>query len=51
MSVHDIISYSTLNFPFEPGKCEKEAKKVQTFEYRENKKSFLDEIKSIFYHF
>ena len=25
--------------------------KVQNFEYRENKKSFLDEIKSIFHSF
>ena len=28
--------------------CGKEGKKLQTFEYLENKKSILDEIKNIF---
>ena len=31
--------------PFEYGKCGKEGKKLQRFEYLENKKSFLDEMK------
>ena len=30
---------------------EKEGKKLQKLEYLENKKSFLDEIKSIFHNF
>ena len=30
--------------PFESGKCGKEGKKVQKFEYLENKRNFLDEI-------
>ena len=34
---------------FEYGKCGKEGKKLQIFEYLENKKSFFDEIKNIFY--
>ena len=34
--------------PFESGKCGKEGKKLQKFEYLENEKSFLDEIKHIF---
>ena len=37
--------------PFESGKCEKEGKKIQKFEYLENQKSFLDEIKNIFHSF
>ena len=32
-------------FPFWTGKCGKEGKKLEKFEYLENKKSFLDEIK------
>ena len=36
---------------FESGKCGKEVKKKQKFEYLENKKSFLDEIKNIFHSF
>ena len=46
--IHDILSYSTFICPFGSGKCRKEAKKVQTFEYLENKKRFLDRIKSFF---
>ena len=46
-SVHGIINYSFI-CPFEPGKCGKEGKKLQKFEYLENEKSFLDEIKNIF---
>ena len=30
--------------PFKSGKCEKEVKKLEKFEYLENEKSFLDEI-------
>ena len=37
--------------PFESGKCGNEVKKLQKFEYLENEKSFLDEIKSIFHSF
>ena len=46
--IHDIINYSTSACPFESGKCGKERKKLQKFEYRESKNSFLDEIKNIF---
>ena len=46
--MHDIINYSTSICPFESGKSGKEEKKIQKFEYRENEKSFLDEVKSIF---
>ena len=49
--IHDIINYSTSICPFESGKCGKEGKKLQKFEYLENKKSFLDEIKNIFQSF
>ena len=43
MPIHDIINYSTFICPFE---CGKEDKKLQTFEYLEKEKSFLDEIKT-----
>ena len=33
------------------GKCGREWKNLQTFEYLQNKKSFYDEIKNIFYNF
>ena len=46
-SIHGIIDYSTSICPFESGKCGKEVKKLQKFEYLKNKKSFLDEIKNI----
>ena len=46
--MHDIINHSTSICPFESGKSGNEAKKIQTFDYLENEKSFLDEIKSIF---
>ena len=49
--IHDIINYSTSICPFESGKCGKEGKKLQKFEYLENEKSFFDEIKNIFYSF
>ena len=47
----DIINYSTSICPFESGKCGKKGKKLQKFEYLENEKSFLDEIKNIFHSF
>ena len=50
-SFHNIINYFTFICPFESGKCGKEGKKLQKIEYPENKKSFLDEIKSIFHSF
>ena len=46
--IHDIINYFTSICPFESGKCGKEGKKSQKFEYLENEKSFLNEIKNIF---
>ena len=46
--IHDIINYSTSICPVESGKCGKEGKKLQKFEYLENEKSFFDEIKNIF---
>ena len=39
---YDIINYSTFIRPFESGKCGKEGRKLQKFEYLENEKSFLD---------
>ena len=49
--MHDIINYSTSICPFKSEKCGKEGKKSQKFEYLENEKSFLDEIKNIFHSF
>ena len=49
--IHDIINYSTSISPFQSGKCGKERKKIEKFEYLENKKSFSDEIKSTFHSF
>ena len=49
--MNDIINYSTSICPFESGKCGKEDKKLQKFEYLENEKSFLDEIKNISHSF
>ena len=43
--------YSTSICPFESGKCGKEEKKSQKFEYLEKEKSFFDEIKNIFHGF
>ena len=45
--IHD-INYPTSICPFESGKCKKEGKKIQKFEYLENEKSFFDEIKKHF---
>ena len=41
-------NYSTSICPFESGEYGKEGKKSQKCEYRENEKSFSDEIKNIF---
>ena len=49
--IYDIMNCSTSICPFESGKCGKGAKKLQKFEYLENEKSFLDEIKNIFHSF
>ena len=46
--IHNIINYSTSICSFESGKCGKEEEKLQKFEYLENEKSFLDEIKTFF---
>ena len=48
--VHDITNYSTSIYPFVCGKCGKEEKKLQKFEYLENKK-FFEEIKNTFHSF
>ena len=47
-SIYDIINYTTSIYPFKSGKCGKERTKLQRFEYLENEKSFLDEMKNIF---
>ena len=49
--IYDIINYSTSICAFESGRCGKEGKKLQKFEYPENEKSFFDEIKNIFHSF
>ena len=49
--MHDIIDYSTYICPLESGKSGKKEEKIQKFEYLENEKSFLDEIKNIFHSF
>ena len=44
--------YSTFICPFESEKCGKAPKKYKNLNiYLENEKSFLDEIKSVFYSF
>ena len=45
--MHGIINYSTSFCPFESGKSGKEEERIQTFEYLENEKSFLEEMKNI----
>ena len=42
------MNYSTSICPLESGKCRVEGEKLQKFEYLENKKSFLDGIKTFF---
>ena len=49
--MHDINDYSTSIYPFESGKSGREEEKIQKFEYLENEKSLLDEIKNIFHSF
>ena len=49
--MHDIINYSTSICSFESKKSGKEEEKIQKFEYLENRKSFLDEIKNIVHSF
>ena len=49
--MHGIINYSTSICPFESGKSGNEREKIQKFEYLENEKGFLDEIKNIFLKF
>ena len=46
--IYDIINYSTAICPSESGKCGKEGKKLQNFEYLEKEKSFFNEIKNFF---
>ena len=48
---YGVINYSTSTCHFESGKCGKERKKLQKFEYLENEKGFLDEIRNIFHSF
>ena len=45
------INYPTSTCPFKSEKCGKEKKKLQKFEYLQNEKSFLDEIKNICHSF
>ena len=42
------INYSTSICPFVSGKCGKEGKKLEKFDYLENEKSFLGKIKNTF---
>ena len=49
--VHDITNYSTSICPFVSGKCRKEGKKLQKFEYLQNENSFFDEKKNTFHSF
>ena len=49
--IYDIINYSTFICAFESGRCGKEGKKLQKFEYLEKEKDFLDEKKNIFHTF
>ena len=51
MHDNDIIDYSTSICHFESRKSEKEEEKIQKFEYLENEKRFLDEIKKILHSF
>ena len=49
--IHVVINFSISICPFESGKSGKEEQKLQKFEYLENEKKFLDEIKNIFHSF
>ena len=44
-------NYSSFKCSFKSKECGKEGEKLQKFEYLENKKSFSNEIKSIFNEF
>ena len=44
-AIHDVMNSPTFICPFESGKWGTERKKSQNFDYLENKKSFLREIK------
>ena len=46
-SIHDIINLFHFICPFEFGKFRNEEKRLQKFEYLENKKSFSNEIKNM----
>ena len=46
-----MTNYSTFICPFESVKYGIEGKKLQKFEYLENEKCFLDEIRNIFHSF
>ena len=46
--VHDIKNSSVSICPFESGKCAKEGRKAQTFEFPENEKTFLMKQKTFF---
>ena len=48
--IHDMNNFTSI-CPFESGKCGKEKKKLQKFDYLKNEKSFLDEVKNIFHSF
>ena len=50
-STDSIINHSTSICYFESRNPGKEGQKLQKFDYLENKKSFLDEIKDIFHSF
>ena len=45
------LNYSTSICPFVSGKYERKVKKIQKFEYLENEKGFLDDIKNTFHSF
>ena len=51
MPANDIKNYWTFICRFEFRKCGNEGKQLQKFKFLENKKSFLDKIKSIFHSF
>ena len=46
--IHDIINYFTSICPFVSEKRDRGGKKIQKYEYLENEKSFLGEIRNIF---
>ena len=48
--IHDITNYSTFICPFASGKCRKEGKKSQNFEYLEKENNFLDEKRKNTFH-